>query len=568
MPTVSPSLALVPLPSAVRPREPESQPEGTVPDASLTLDARLCVLDASPGVRRLLGLPRPLAPGRPLADAGADRELLVIAGARAGTNLPHRAMIVRSGLDGRTRHLLVQVAPVGGKRAERLVLISDATRQVRIEDELLAASRVIDRITEGVLLIDPATWQVRQANAAAIVMLGLDSAELPGLCIERLARRLRTEDGTTPAPSALGELTVPTEYHYLRPDGVAVPIEVRVDRLGLARRDVLAVLVRDVGDRLCATDQLRAMSSRCDITFAQAATGLAHVTLDGRWARVNPRLAAILGYTEDELLALSVEAVTHPDDVGADAIVRRRMRDGELPCATREKRYLRKDGATAWVSVTSSPARSGDGTLSHFIAIVQDIGERKRAEERIRHLASHDVLTGLPNRAGLHEHLELTLEVARRTRRRLAVAFVDMDKLKAINDTLGHEEGDRALVRFARALQRAVRSGDLVARLGGDEFVVVLGDVSGQIDIEAMLRRTLFHLARPAPEDGTAASCSIGISIFPDDGGDARTLIRNADLAMYRAKQRGGSGYAFFADDPADVQPLSHQQQATLDATP
>jgi len=562
MPTVS-SLTPVPPASGAQP----SLPEGIVPEVSLTLDARLCVLDASPGVRQLLGLQRPLVLGRPLEEAGADRELIVIAGARAGSKLPHRAMIVRTGLDGRTRHLLVQVAPVGAGRVERLVLVSDATRQVRIEDELLAAMRVVDRIAEGLLLVDASTWRVRQANAPAMVMLGLDGAELPGLYFERLARRMQAEDGSSPAPATLGALAAPTEYRYLRPDGVAVPIEVRVERLGLGRRDVVALLLRDVGERLRATDQLRTISSRCDITFTQAATGLAHVTLEGRWARVNPRLAALLGYSEDELLALSVEAVTHPDDVDDDAIVRRRMLDGELPYATREKRYLRKDGTIAWVSVTSSPARSEDGALSHFIAIVQDIGERKRAEERIRHLASHDVLTGLPNRAGLHEHLGLALDVARRTGRRLALAFVDMDKLKAINDTFGHEEGDRALVRFARALQRGVRSGDLVARLGGDEFVVVLGDVSGPVDIEAMLRRTLFHMARPAAEDGAAASCSIGISIFPDDGHDARALIRNADLAMYRAKQRGGNGYAFFAGDPADVHPLP-QQQATPDATP
>jgi diguanylate cyclase (GGDEF)-like protein len=161
------------------------------------------------------------------------------------------------------------------------------------------------------------------------------------------------------------------------------------------------------------------------------------------------------------------------------------------------------------------------------------------------------VLTGLPNRAGLHEHLEQALDTARRGRRRLGVVFLDMDKLKTINDTLGHEEGDRALVRFARHLQQIVRSGDLVARLGGDEFVVVLGDVATRADIDATLQRTLLTLARPdaPPRAGMTASCSIGISVFPDDGQDARTLIRNADLAMYRAKQRGGGSHEFFSPD-------------------
>jgi diguanylate cyclase (GGDEF)-like protein len=227
------------------------------------------------------------------------------------------------------------------------------------------------------------------------------------------------------------------------------------------------------------------------------------------------------------------------------------MLDGELPYATREKRYLRKDGEPVWVSVTGSLARDEPGNPSHFVAMIEDIGERKRADERIRHLATHDVLTGLPNRAGLHEHLEQALDAARRNRRRLGLVFLDMDKLKTINDTLGHEEGDRALVRFARHLQQVVRSGDLVARLGGDEFVVVLGDIGARADINATLQRTLFTPAQPdaPPGAGASASCSIGISIFPDDGQDARTLIRNADLAMYRAKQRGGGSYEFFSPD-------------------
>jgi diguanylate cyclase (GGDEF)-like protein/PAS domain S-box-containing protein len=519
-------------------------------EASLTLDDALRVLDASPGVQRLMGFTMPPQPGRPLAETCGDREFLALAAA-SGQAGPRRAMLVRAGLDAEVRHLLVRVVPLGRSLSGRLVLISDATRQVQLEDDLMAATRVLDGIAEGVLLVDTAGWRVRRANAPALVILGLDSAELPGLCFASLRRRLRAENGAQPAAEELAALTEPAEYRYHRPDGAALAVEVRVERLRLARREVLAVMFRDIGGRIRAAAELRAASSRCGITFSQAATGLAHVTLDNRWARVNRKLAAILGYPEAELLSMSVGAVTHPQDLDADALARERMLDGELPYATREKRYLRKDGETVWVSVTSSLARDEQGNPSHFIAMIEDIGERKRADERIRHLATHDVLTGLPNRAGLHEHLEQALDTARRGRRRLGVVFLDMDKLKTINDTLGHEEGDRALVRFARHLQQVVRSGDLVARLGGDEFVVVLGDVATRADIDATLQRTLLTLARPdaPPRAGMTASCSIGISVFPDDGQDARTLIRNADLAMYRAKQRGGGSHEFFSPD-------------------
>jgi diguanylate cyclase (GGDEF)-like protein/PAS domain S-box-containing protein len=524
---------------------------GALLEASLTLDHKLRVLDTSPGVQRLMGFAMPPQPGRLLAETCDDREFLAAVAAGGDSARPQRAMLVRAGLDADVRHLLVQVVPLGPAPSGRLVLISDATRQVQLEDDLMAATGVLDRIAEGVLLVDTADWRVRRANAPALVILGLDGADVPGMCFEHLYHRLRADNGAQPAAEELAALTEPAEFRYRRPDGAVLAVELRVERLRLARREVLAVMFRDIGERIRAAAELRAASSRCGITFSQAATGLAHVTLDGRWARVNRKLSAILGYTEAELLTMSVDALTHPHDRDADAAARERMLDGELPYATREKRYLRKDGEPVWVSVTGSLARDEQGNPSHFVAMIEDIGERKRADERIRHLATHDVLTGLPNRAGLHEHLEQALDAARRNRRRLGLVFLDMDKLKTINDTLGHEEGDRALVRFARHLQQVVRSGDLVARLGGDEFVVVLGDIGARADINATLQRTLFTPAQPdaPPGAGASASCSIGISIFPDDGQDARTLIRNADLAMYRAKQRGGGSYEFFSPD-------------------
>jgi diguanylate cyclase (GGDEF)-like protein/PAS domain S-box-containing protein len=532
------------------PGERERPPAGAVPEASLVLDANLNVLEASPGVQRLMGFAMPPRRGRPLAECCGDREFLA-AVAAGGTLAPHRTMLVRAGLDADVRHLLVQVVRLGPPQSGRLVLISDATRQVQLEDELMAATRALDAIAEGVLLVDTADWRVRQANAPALVLLGLDNADLPGLCFERLRRRLRAENGAQPAAEELAALAEPVEYRYQRPDGAMLALELRVERLRLTRREVLAITFRDIGERVRAAAELRAASSRCGITFNQAATGLAHVTLDGGWARVNRKLSAILGYTETELLSMSVGAVTHPQDHDADVLARARILDGELPYSTREKRYLHKNGEPVWVSVTNSLVRDEQGNPSHFIAMIEDIGERKRADERVRHLATHDMLTGLPNRAGLHDYLEQALDAARRKRRQLGVVFLDMDKLKTINDTLGHEAGDRALVRFARHLQQVVRSGDLVARLGGDEFVVVLADVATRADIDATLQRALHALPQLDAEGGAgmAASCSIGISFFPNDGQDARTLIRNADLAMYRAKQRGGGSYEFFSPD-------------------
>ncbi|NNG21638.1 diguanylate cyclase domain-containing protein [Telluria aromaticivorans] len=513
-------------------------------EESITLDRDGLLLAMGKGVERMMGFAAPLQPGLLLGRSCSDRAFVDAVAFGTAAQAPHRTMLVRQGLDGKLRHVLMKVVPVGPAPLPVLVLLSDATRQVQREDDLLAACRVLDGISEAVLLVDMANFRVRQANAAALIMLGLDSGELPSLQFDQLCARLRAEDGSTPTLAQLAAQINPSEYDCRRADGSALNVEVRVERMRLARRDLLSVVIRDVSQRVQALAQLRAASSRCAITFSQAATGLAHVSIDGRWIKVNHKLTSIVAYSEQELLSIPAREITHPQDRASDVMVYQRMLAGELMYSTREKRLRRKDGSHAWVSVTSSIAYDEQGAPSHYICMIEDIDERKRADERMRHLALHDVLTGLPNRAGLHGYLGQALEAAARAGGRLGIVFLDMDKLKSINDTHGHEEGDRALVGFAQHLQQVVRSGDLVARLGGDEFVIVLNDVSRRADIDATLQRTL--LARPP----AGASCSIGVSIFPDDGRDAQTLIRHADLAMYRAKQRGGSAYAYYSAMP------------------
>ena len=514
------------------------------------LDCGFRVLDASPGVDVLLGLEQLPRAGTPLNDICHDTGLLATVADGCSAAYPSRTMLVRRGLDLIERHLLVQVVRTPTRPVSILVMISDATRQVQLEDELMAARAALDVTTDAIFLVDTLTWRVRHANAPALARLGLDYSELPDLCFQRFCRRMRTDDGSVPTPDSLSLPDFHSgEYTYVRHDGDTLPVEVHISSLRLVRHELLVVVLRDISERVNAASELRAASSRCGITFNQAATGLAHVTLDGRWSKVNPRLVAITGYPEAEMLAMTVSQLTHPADLESDALAHPRLLSGELPYCTREKRYIRKNGTQVWVSVTSSLARDAEGAPLHFIGMVEDISERKRAEERIRHLASHDVMTGLPNRLGLQDHLERTLEAARLGRRQVGVVFVDMDKLKEINDTHGHEEGDLALIGLARQLQQQVRSGDIVSRIGGDEFVIVLADVGSRADINAILDRTLSALAGPPGTTALAAatSCSIGISVFPEDGADGRTLIRNADLAMYRAKQRGGARYEYYS---------------------
>jgi len=203
-----------------------------------------------------------------------------------------------------------------------------------------------------------------------------------------------------------------------------------------------------------------------------------------------------------------------------------------------------------WMTINAvNDERSGK--LTHYVTIFSDITERKSSEERIHYLAHHDALTALPNRFSLESRLEQSCLEARRHGKPLAVLFIDLDRFKVINDTLGHHVGDRLLSEVARRLSAAVRESDTVARLGGDEFVIVLSEMNTPNDAAGVGAKIIDALAEPILVENHQlhTSPSIGISVFPDDGGDADTIMRNADTAMYHAKALGRNNFQFYAEE-------------------
>ena len=209
----------------------------------------------------------------------------------------------------------------------------------------------------------------------------------------------------------------------------------------------------------------------------------------------------------------------------------------------------RRTGEALPVWAALNAVRDESGRITHYIATWFDISARKADEQRISHLAQHDVLTDLPNRALCVERLRVALQQADRHKRRVAVLFIDLDRFKNINDSLGHHIGDAVLRSVSCQLQRGVRSGDTVSRMGGDEFVVVLNGVTDVEEIRQIVECRLIRLIRQPHNVGGAelhVSCSIGIAVYPEDGVEIETLMRNADAAMYQAKQQGRNNAQFF----------------------
>ncbi|MER2515418.1 MAG: EAL domain-containing protein [Candidatus Accumulibacter phosphatis] len=262
---------------------------------------------------------------------------------------------------------------------------------------------------------------------------------------------------------------------------------------------------------------------------------------------VNPGFEAITGYGAGEVLGNSGRFLLAGDHD--------QLALNELSQALRERRAtqvtlrcLRKDGSPLWVELNVSPVCSADGTLGHFVSVFHDISERRRYEEELEHQANHDSLTGLPNRNLLRDRQQQAIAYAERHDSSLALLAVDIDQFKRVNNSHGHGYGDQLLRIVAERLADSVRDGDTVARLGGDEFVMILADPLGEEEVARVIARILEKVAQPIDLDGhaLAISCSIGASLFPRDGRDPETLLKNADAAMHRAKARGRGSFHFY----------------------
>ncbi|MYN24979.1 putative bifunctional diguanylate cyclase/phosphodiesterase [Duganella levis] len=296
--------------------------------------------------------------------------------------------------------------------------------------------------------------------------------------------------------------------------------------------------------------QLRDSEARFRGAFGQAAVGLAQLSADGRWLRVNRKLLDIVGYTEEELRGMHVADLVTAEDWQIDAPLLRALAHGELETSSREKRYLCKDGRRVWVkaTVTAMQPDAGDASL---VAVIEDISQRKQFEEELMHLARHDALTGLANRTLLLDRVSQAIAQARRSGNQVAMLFLDLDRFKTINDSLGHDAGDRVVIEVGRRLKQAVRDADTVARFGGDEFVVLLPELPTEDIAAALAQKILNALFEPMLIHGheLAPACSIGISLYPRDGDNGKTLLRNADAALYQAKAMGRGNYQFYSEE-------------------
>lgn len=427
----------------------------------------------------------------------------------------------------------------------------DVTERNQIQQALQASEQrfkvLVEQAFDGFYLHTLDTGRFLEVNQAACEQVGYAREELLNLSV------FDVEVGLSPQQvtelffhlNAMQEnRPITIEGVMSHKDGHHFPIEVRTGSVMMDEMRVGLSLVRDITERKLQEARLQAI-------FDNAAIGIALIDPRGYYIQMNQHWADMLGYSIHELLQIHSMEITHPDDIDMSLEYIRQMRSGEIGSYRLEKRFFRKDRSVIWCDLSVTPIYAPDHTIMSMIGLIVDITERKAFEQRIHYLAYHDSLTSLPNRLFLQEKITDIIKKAYSENLLLAILFLDLDRFKTINDSLGHDIGDTLLRLVSNRIQSCLSVHDLVARQGGDEFIIVLTQLKSEKDIAKITQNIIETIASPYYVDSHQLhiTTSIGISLFPEDGTDASTLIRHADSAMYHAKEAGRDGFAFFTSE-------------------
>ena len=312
---------------------------------------------------------------------------------------------------------------------------------------------------------------------------------------------------------------------------------------------LLAILI-DVTERNRTDRQLRESERRFADVVEAAGEYVWETDSMRRFTYLSSRVESVIGYTPAEMLGRTPASFMPPEE--AERVLRYMSeKNAAAPFRNLEHIVITKDGRHIWQNVSGVPIFDTAGVEIGLRGTALDITERKLAEQRIEELATRDALTQLPNRRLLTDRLSQGLMSAQRSQGLVAVLFIDLDRFKTINDSLGHAAGDELLRTVAERLQGLMRKGDTLARIGGDEFVVVLEALRAAEDAAMVAQKIITELSLPYAVAAGSVNCSasIGISVFPGDAQDGVTLMRNADMAMYFAKEHGRRNYQFYSEE-------------------
>ncbi len=455
---------------------------------------------------------------------------------------------------GRTHLVHGEPLYIDGELAGFITTYTDISERRNMEEQLRRQHNLLRTVIENIpsaisLFDDQQRLVIYNREFCRLLDLPEELVKNSTACLESIfrfnAERGEYGPGDTDAivNSLLARARTPATHHFerTRPNGKTL--------------DVRGTPLPDGGFVTVYTDitERRASAEReqlAQMVFTHTPAGIILTDESHRILSLNTATAQMSGYETYELIGHTVFGLLNTEPELStqglqETLALRAAWSGELS-------ITRKNGTLLAAGVRAQRVDDPrNGLATHYVWILADITERKEAEERMRHIAQHDPLTGLPNRLSLLMRLAQLLPEARRHSWRMAAMFIDLDRFKIINDTLGHQIGDEMLREVARRLSCVIRETDFVARLGGDEFVILLPGIAQPADAAMVANKIIAALSTAIEAEGHElhTSPSIGISVFPDDGPDGDTILKNADTAMYHAKAAGRNNYQFFSSE-------------------
>ncbi len=432
------------------------------------------------------------------------------------------------------------IAPILQARLARYRAEEERRKAVAaLTDSETRYRRLFEAAQDGILILDPETGHIHDVNPFLTGILGYSKEELLGKALWEVGAFKDIQANQEAFRELQAEGYIRYEDLPLRTrDGRMIDVEFVSNLYPVDGKKVIQCNIREITERKRAVEALRESELKFRSLVERLNVGVYRNTgPGGQFLEANPALLRIFGYTDREEFMNTPVADLYQDPEDRRRYSDRLDRKGFVP--NEVLRLKKKDKTPLWCSVTATAVYGDQGKVLYYEGIIEDITEQKLMIDRLRHLASHDPLTNLPNRDLFYDRLNQLLAHGRRYQRKVAVMMLDLDNFKGVNDTLGHARGDEVLKTMAERLERFGRKGDTVARQGGDEFMFVFEGVSDQATCETLARKILETISSPIilGERTFLITGSIGICLHPDHGEDVETLVRNVDKAMYRAKE-------------------------------
>lgn len=428
----------------------------------------------------------------------------------------------------------------------RLTESHEAERQAKIDAQrLVSFGNILDESVNEIFFFDYETLRFAHVNQGARKNLGYSMDELKAMTPLDLKPEFNRQTfEQTLAP--LRESTTDSVHFatiHRRKNGTRYPIEVHLHRSVFEDRPVFVAMILDATRKKQAEEEIRKLSS----TVEQSPASVVIADIEGKIEYVNPKFIRVTGVSREDAVVQNARELLGSRLVGYSYDeVWSAVQTGEIWCGEIES--YAPTGERTWESVSISPIRNANGKITHFLATFQDVSDYKELLEQMQHLAFHDSLTGLPNRTSLLQTVQKAID--NNDGKRFALLFLDFDRFKLINDSLGHKTGDELLRQISDRLRRCLRSTDSVvaARLGGDEFVVFLNDLKNWGAASSVAERLLRTFSASYQLCGNTVHSTVSIGIVTNEYGcrSANDMLRDADLAMYEAKSKGKGGYVVF----------------------